>query len=208
MRRFLLLMGVVSALTSCVNLPGPRSPQDSLIIGSVALVFPEGLFGGPAWTIGDQVELGFRDVTTGTRFPVYTSGGRFWFTADGTHEFALEYSRASFRTGAGGYHLKERTIGLKIPAEPGRVLDLGRISLVYRAPAGPRPAQERYWDRDYEMSDAGTAAGGMSFPTTRVYRAYDVSVTQSWEGWSAADSLRRLDPRSGWLEREVVPVRM
>ncbi len=208
MRRFLLLLGAASALTSCVLFPGPRSPQESLIVGSVALVFPEGLFGGPAWTIGDQVELGFRDMTTGWRFPVYTSGGRFWFTADGTHELVLEYSRASLRTGAGGYHLKERPIGLKIPAEPGKVLDLGRISLVYRASTGPRPAGERYWDRDSEMSDSGTAVGGMASPAFRRYLAYDVSMTQSWEGWSAADSLRRLDPHSAWLEREVVQVRM
>jgi hypothetical protein len=64
MKQCLLAIGVAALLGSCASIPAPESPDDSLVIGYMALDFPDGYFEEGRRTIASGINLSIRQLAT------------------------------------------------------------------------------------------------------------------------------------------------
>ena len=189
MRRILLTAGSAAVVTailsslSCVGLPEPSGEGDSLVIGSLNLDFPEGLYGDTPQTIDMNVRLTFRNISRNQRFHVYTKRGYFYFLTNGSDEYVLEGFRIlKIETGDMVHTFSGQTIGMRIRNSPNRVIYLGHVTIAYSAPRLVRR----------------TGPEG----STRCYR-YEGRAAVRWD----QDRLRRYlagrRPDGPWLELEI-----
>jgi hypothetical protein len=206
-RIFLLLgLGAMLLLASCAGLPAPQTPQESLVVGSFVLDFPDSFFDRAPRTIDTQVELDFRDITKGTSFPIFTSNGRFWFVASGSDEYVLDSSEFSSWMQSHGYHVGNREIGLRIPTAPGKILDLGDIRLVYRNPqaSGAGGITYRWYNYETEASLIPSTSPVLLADMTVRDWIFDVSMSRQSEKSALADFLKQVDQSGAWRDREVI----
>lgn len=121
-------------LGGCAGGPARESPAGTRVVGSLSLEFPEGFLGQPARTIRSPILLHVRNLDTGKRFLRAVGERGFAFPAAAGEELALERYEYSQSDSSFSCYLNDE-IGIRFRPEPGRVLDLGRITIRYTAPA-------------------------------------------------------------------------
>jgi hypothetical protein len=121
-------------LGGCAGAPSRESPAGTRVVGSLSLEFPEGFLGQPARTIRSPLLLHVRNLETGKRFLRAVGEGGFSFPAAAGEELALERYEYSQAGPDFSCYLNDE-IGVRFRPEPGQVLDLGRITIRYTAPA-------------------------------------------------------------------------
>jgi hypothetical protein len=187
LKRFLPIAGIcviAAMLLACASFPEPQGTEDSLVIGSLILDFPDGLYDGLPQKVDINVRVTFRNVTRNERFHVYTKRGYFYFPTNGSDEFILEsYRILQTRIEDTLYSFSDQRVELKVVNSPNRVIYLGRISVTC---SDPRLVRE-------------FGAGGGN----RYYR-YGVSVTVQWHQDLLRRYLERRQPDSPWLDLEIV----
>jgi len=206
MKTFSLSVISTLLLLSCSSLPAPQAPGDSLVIGYFSMIFPGEYFDSALTTIDSNIELDFRDLTTGHWVLQFLNGGHFRFLARGGHTYELVNSRAHLENGSRTYIFGPRQIGLKIEPSPGKVLSLGRIQLTYTR---SKDTFTFHPEVDYEIRSAGGFSGlspGLASSMTRNVAAYDVSPSQTWDDTDLRTYMKKLDPSSPWLSRDIVHV--
>ena len=194
-------------LASCSSLPGPHSPEDSLVIGSFSMYFPGGFFDTAQSSLDGNIELDFRDVTTGHSVVKFLYNGHFAFLARGGDTYELVSSRANLLNGSRRYILGPRTIGLKIEPSPGQTLYLGNVTLTYTQ---MKDTLSVHPEVDYETIAMGSSAGmspNVVGANIRDDKYYDVSVSQTWDDTALLSYMKKQDPSSPWLSRGVVDVK-
>jgi hypothetical protein len=186
MKRIFPVAGVcviAAALWACVAFPESKEQGDSLVIGSLILNFPEGLYEAIPQKIDMNVRVTFRNVTRNETFDVYTNRGYFYFSTNGTDEFILESFRIlQTRIEDTVYSFSDQPVDLKIINSPNTVIYLGHVNATY---SDPRLTRE-------------IGAGG----GTRYYR-YGVSVTIEWNQDLLQRYMERRQPDSPWLNLEI-----
>ena len=121
-------------LGGCAGGPARESPAGTRVVGSLSLEFPEGFLGQPARTIRSPILLHVRNLESGKRFLRPVGEGGFSFPAEAGQELALERYEYSQSDSSFSCYLNDE-IGIRFRPEPGQVLDLGRITIRYTAPA-------------------------------------------------------------------------
>jgi hypothetical protein len=192
-------------------LPGPQTPKDSLVIGYFSLYFPGEYFNSGKSVINSNIELDIRDVTTGRWIFRFLSGGYFQFLAHGGDTYSLVTSRANLLNGSMHYVFGPRPISLKIDPVSGKVLSLGKIQLNYSA---VREESSVFHPR-IDFSIRGEGGGTSGNPPTAsgggpsvIGKAFSVSISQTWDDAGLLSYMRRVDPTSLWLSRDIVDVKM
>jgi len=135
-KRILLAMLVVASATAfivaaCASIPRPGSEDDSLVVGSLVLDFPDGFFDDGPRTLDQSVAVEIENMTEGRTFTVITEpGGYFSFLSDGKDLYSLRQVRFTRR--------RDRTItktdtdlDIRFTASPHAVLYLGHIVITY-----------------------------------------------------------------------------
>ena len=190
MKRILPIAGVwviATVLSACAAFPEPEGNGDSLIIGSLILHFPDGLYDDLPQKIDMNVRVTFRNVTQNERFHDYTKRGYFYFPTNGTDEFILESFRILKTQVEDTVHsFSDQRVDLKIVNSPNRVIYLGHIDAIYSAPSLIRVRGGR---------------GGIQ------YYSYMVSVTVEWDQDLLQRYMARQQPDSPWLNREILEYR-
>jgi hypothetical protein len=170
---------IAASLLACVTFPEPKGQGDSLVIGSLILNFPEGLYEAIPQKIDMNVRVTFRNVTRNETFHVYTNRGYFYFSTNGTDEFILEsYRILQTQIEDTVYSFSDQLVDLKIVNSQNTVIYLGHINATY---SDPRLTREI------------GAGGGIHY-----YR-YGVSVTVEWDQDLLERYMERRQPDSPWL---------
>ncbi len=205
MKPLVLLAAAVALLASCSTLPAPQTDLDSLVIGTFSLDCPQGFFGGPAKHFDTQIELVFRDISSGARFTVFTwNGGWFSFPAPGSDGYLLEYSEYQQERGDSAWIVGPRAVGIIVPPAPGKIVYLGDIHLTYAPREDIHGPLGRNDQLDYEI-DSFTAGKPPFFMQPHVVDwTYDVSMSRLWDQAGMIAHLKKVDSSSAWLSREIV----
>ena len=186
LKRIVPVVGVcvlASALLACAGFPEPEGERDSLVIGSLILDFPEGLYDAVPHKVDMNVRVTIRNVTRNERFHVYTKRGYFYFLTNGTDEFNLESFRILNTQVDDTLHsFSDQPVDLKISNFPSRVVYLGHINAVYSAP---------------QLVRAIGGRGGIQF------YSYGVSVTAEWDQERLQRDFARRRPDSFWLNLRI-----
>ncbi len=195
-------------LSGCAGLPAPENEDDSLIIGSLVLDFPDGFFDWPGRKIDREVMVTVHNVTRNKNFTLMTSRGYFHFLGNGSDEYVLKNCKYRTREGGASYTLGERALGLKIVTTPGKVLYVGHIVLTYKKPGGPgrKDLGARSMFRgDYKIpaDRQGNRAVLRLFMDATSWD-YQVSVDRSWDRVGLRQFLKERGADSLWLAREIV----
>ncbi len=175
---------LVSAMSSCAAFPEPVREGDSLVIGSLILDFPEGLYDSTTRIVDMNVRLTFRNVARNQRFHVYTKRGYYYFLTNGLDDYFLE-SYKILNTDADGtlYSFSDQPVALKITNSPNQVIYLGHVTATYSA---PRLLQRR------------GSGGRISY-----YR-YDTIADVEWDRDLLRRYMTRRQPDSPWLDLEII----
>jgi hypothetical protein len=136
MKRCLFFIGLGVLLVSCVGLPAPKSPGNSLVIGNFIMDFPDGFFNVPKRTFDFDVQLNFMNLTQGTGFTISTSReGYFFFLANGSDKYLFKsFELQQIREGNNIYTWGKTPMNLEISATPDKVIYLGHILVTYTKP--------------------------------------------------------------------------
>ena len=199
-----LLAGVGAGLflAACAGLPAPRSESDALVVGYLSLEFPEGFLGQPPRTLRSGILLHFANVTLGTRFSRFTRGGYFAFRADGGQQLLLEGYEYSADDPDYQSYLNDE-IGVRFSTEAGKVLDLGRITIRYTAPA--RSGRVTFAQSTHvEDVDVDGKTAPLILSLRHDYWAYLKAFVRLWDPAALSEYLRRADPAGRWQLREVL----
>jgi hypothetical protein len=183
MKRLGWLVVVAVVLAGCASLPRPESEDNSLVVGYLVLDFPDGFFADRPRTVSDGVQVSFINTTQQREFTVRTTDGYFCFLSNGSDDYVMKTYKYETRSNSG----HTTTVGggeimREISTEPGKVVYLGHITVVYGSPKRTR-------------SLGGDAQSFWSF---------DVKADSRWDLDSLHEYLVRRDSRGDWLEREVV----
>ena len=188
----MILLGYVAAvLSGCAGLPAPENEDDSLVIGSLVLDFPDGFFDWPQRKIDRQVMLIVSNTTRNRDFTLMTSRGYFHFLSNGSDEFVLKSCRFSTREGGDDYMLGERPLGLKITTAPGKVIYVGHIVVTYMKLGGPVSRDIGARDMlhgDYKIpADRREDRAGLRILEDAIHWDYQVSIDRKWDlAWPVA----------------------
>jgi hypothetical protein len=183
LKRALLIVGVcaiVAAMLSCAGFPEPEGEGDSLVIGSLILDFPDGLYDKTPQKVDMNVQVTLRNITRNEKFHVYTKRGYFYFPTNGTDVYILESFRIlKTRVDDSYYSFSDQPVDLKIVNSPNRVIYLGHVTATYFA---PRLTRRRG-------------------PSGRIlsYR-YEASVTVEWNQDLLQRYMTHQQPDSLWLD--------
>ncbi len=101
MKYLLLALALAIGLSACAGIPEARNPGDCLVIGHLALEFPDGFLGRPPRTIASNLLLHLRDLTTNRRFVCTAMNGYFYFRGNGADEYRLERYVYSYQYSSG-----------------------------------------------------------------------------------------------------------
>lgn len=184
-RSALVVLGVCALvlLTSCASIPNPENERSSLVIGSILLDFPDGLFDLPPRQIYSGILITLRNKTQDGTFELKANErGYFFFLSNGSDEYSLARFRYSFTGSERNSYTIDQTIAGSFRAAPGQVSYLGQ--LVYRFSAPNKTEQKLY---------AKTAS-------TWNYKIEPVRNDKSDE---MIKSLRAQDDHMPWLARTV-----
>jgi len=178
MKKRLLIVAVFILSFSCASTPYPEGPDDSLVIGYLALDFPDGFFEQNRRTITSGITLTFVNQASGRKFGVTTSNGYFQFLSNGTDS----YNFASYKVQSDRATIQS-SVNKRFDTKPHSVVYLGHLTVIYSKPKQTHRAsmdlKTRYWN--YETS-----------------AKFDYSEEQ------LRTHLEDQDPESLWLEYEVV----
>lgn len=205
MKYLLLAAALAGGLSACATIPEAKNAGDSLVIGSVALEFPDGFLGQPARVIGSNLLLHFRDVTSGRRFARLAVDGYFYFRGNSDDRYALESYEYSTQDYTGEYDLND-SIGQSFSSVPGKLVYVGRIAIRYEK---PRIANRVTFAQVIGFDDGGLFGALKSEGFSPIHRMepaywqYDRTVERSWDDAALLAYLKSKDPRSPWLEAEL-----
>ena len=173
--------GVFAALFACASLPEPESPDNAMVIGSFAMAFPDGFFGGPSRTFTQGAKLYFYNYRTSKTFSVMTDPrGYYSFLSNGTDKYAFLAGEMSLNE-TGRKSSFSGQIMRAFPTVPGKVVYLGHFTLSFAKP-----------DRTGKQADKATIWN------------YEKVVNQKWQDELLQQYLTENSPDSAWLQREIV----
>jgi hypothetical protein len=205
MKYLLPALALAIGLSACATIPQARNPGDCLVIGHLALEFPDGFLGLPPRTIASNLLLHFRDLTTNRRFACTATDGYFYFRGNGADEYRLERYVYSYQDYYGEYYLND-SIGQSFSSAPGKLVNLGQIVLRYEK---PRISNRVTFAQATVFDDAGIfwALKGEMEPymheTISSYWQYDRTIQRGWDDAATIAYLKQKDPNSPWLEAEL-----
>jgi hypothetical protein len=178
MKHAVLILGILAALSSCTSLPEPEGEGNSLVIGYVALDFPDGFFNRPARKIQNGIRLHFLNESQQTKFSLSTASGYYYFLANGTDNYSLE--SFEYEDTAERAKLGQSKVGWKFRVVPGKVVYLGHWILSYKAPK-------------------------LTLDTLDAKRyKYEVDPSFIWQKDDILQYLQKVRPGSRWLDYEMV----
>ena len=123
---------VLAGLLSCAGFPEPAGENNSLIIGSLILDFPDGFFDQPPKTFDRNVRVTFRNVTQGTKFNISTNEGYYYFQTNGTDNYTLEsFEMLDMSIGDSRYSFGGQTLNFEIKNSSDKVIYLGPVSYTH-----------------------------------------------------------------------------
>ncbi len=205
MKYLALAFSLAIGLSACATIPEAKNTGDSLVIGSVALEFPDGFLGQPPRTIESNVLLHFRDLTSNRSFARLAVDGYFYFRGNGDDQYTLDSYDYSTQDYTGEYDLHD-SIGQSFSLVPGKLVYVGRIAVRYEK---PRISNRVTFAQVIGFDDGGLfgalKSGGFS-PIHRMepaYWQYDRTIQRSWDDAALLSYLKHKDPRSPWLEAEL-----
>ncbi len=177
----LLIVLVVLSMISCASIPAPEGAEDSLVVGSFIIAFPDGFFNRPSRTFSSDIKLNFKNTTTGRKFSVFIMNGFFYFLSNGSDEYQLEsFEYASYEYGPrysfGG------PLHIEFSALPKKVLYMGAMTFNYRNP------------KRTNIVEAGKPVD---------YWHFDKTLDRTWDQEKAIEFLSSQDPETPWLTYEV-----
>ena len=177
---------VLLTLGACAGMPEPEEAENSLVIGSLVLDYPDGFFDMKPCCFTRGVKLTILNTTTNRRFTLTTDDGYFYFLSNGTDEYVLVGYEYTKRTDKGEYNVG-REVGRSFTPVPDSLVYLGHITITYSAP--DQVSKER-----------------LGRKTTR-YWDYDVSAKVDFTTDALLDYIRETEPESSWLTYELVPLK-
>ena len=187
MKRLALSFLVALVVTSCAGLPPAENKDDSLVIGSFIVDFPDGFFDQKPRTIDGCITLTFKNLTQGSSFTVLTTdGGYFWFLSNGSDSYELQKYRWEDADLPGRKFTLESNLGYTFPAVPEKVLYLGHFLLSYRLPEKPDPS----------------AYGGGH--VSEVQWNFTASMKREAKTDAMSEFLKRRAPESAWISHDIV----
>ncbi|HVP18611.1 MAG TPA: hypothetical protein VMU36_06405, partial [Spirochaetia bacterium] len=113
-------------------------------------------------------------------------------------------SRANLENGSRRYVFGPRLLNLKLEPEPGKVLFVGQLQLTYKRAADTLAFRPEI---DYEVRSFGGMAGvspGFVEAVSKLDRTYDVTLSQKIDDTELLSYMKRVDPSSPWLSRDIV----
>jgi hypothetical protein len=139
MRRSAIIVLIVcclALLVSCASVPNPENDRSSLVIGSIALDFPDGLFDLPPRVVSSGIILTVRNTTQGHSFDLRVNNdGYFYFLSNGSDAYSLLGYRYTFTTsGRSEYSISQGLGASSFHATPGQICYLGHIVHRYTSP--------------------------------------------------------------------------
>jgi hypothetical protein len=177
MAKWMVLIGALGLLLGCASIPEPEGPDDSLVIGYLALDFPDGFFEENKRTIESLITLSFINETRGRSFRLTTKEGWFQFLSNGTDSYLYDYYEYKSSSGSVRGQLQK-----KFAVRPRCVYYLGHLTITYNRPKlstqGSLDPRTQYWD-------------------------YDRSSSFSYNDEEVRNYLEFEDPASPWLAYEV-----
>jgi hypothetical protein len=181
MKRLIIPVAIAFALISCASLPRPQSSDDSLVIGSFVVDFPDGFFDRPAATFASGVWVKIANQTRGTSFQIITTpGGYFWFMSNGSDSYSLEGFEFKTQTASGTYSIRDK-IDYKWTVSPGHVHYIGHLAFTYKKP--DKASTETY--------------GGTT------HWSFERSLDKKSKPEAVREYLKATDPESPWISYEV-----
>jgi hypothetical protein len=197
----LAALGAGLLLASCASLPAPRSDSDALVVGYLQLEFPDGYLGQPPRVIRSDILLHFRNVTRRTHFARFTRDGYFAFRVPGGQELRLASYEYSANDPSYQSYLNDQ-IGIRFSAAPGEVLDLGRLTIRYTAPA--KRDRVTFARSVYtEDMDTDKKTGRRILAQYQQYWSYLRTLDRRWDPAALNEYLHRRDPAGRWQSREI-----
>jgi len=177
------LLLIVLLILSCASIPQPHTPDDTLVIGSLVLDFPDGFFDYPPRTITSGIELVITNKTEGYAFSVRTfKDGYFCFVSNGHDSFSLDRFSYERKEQSWQQVTLKSALGIPVTLSPGRVRYLGKLTIAYR-----RPQRKNIATGD----------------RTNIWQ-FEPSVSGENQKQQMIEYLRTLDPNSQWLSYEIV----
>ena len=175
-----LLLSAILAILSCAGIPNPKSPDETLVIGSLLLDFPDGFFDYPPRTIASGVEISMVNTTENYAFVVRTGpNGYYTFISNGHDTYSLER-----------YHYEETIVSqrvnmqgkLNVPVSvsPGKVRYVGALTITYARPSrsNKEAVKANLWN-------------------------FETSATWKYRQDEMIDYIKSMDPESQWLSLEI-----
>jgi hypothetical protein len=185
-----LLLGTVIvlllALGACAGMPEPDESENSLVIGSLVLDYPDGFFGQAPRTFAYGVKLRFLNTTTGKRFTLTTSDGYFYFVASGRDEYVLE-SYEFYKEMSNTKYTIGDDIGKAITPASNKLVYLGHFTITYASP---------------ELVTRDFSGGG-----TTTYWDFDISAATEYDNAALLNYIREKDPDCCWLTYDLVSLK-
>jgi len=174
------LVAVVAVL-SCAGISKPESPEDSLVVGSLVLDFPDGFFGFPSRTIASGIELTIVNTTRNYSFSVRTGpDGYYSFGSNGHDRFSLASFHYEEKVLSWERVTLENKLEVPITVSPGTVRYVGRLTITFAHPQRSNVEAGRATLWDYVASIACANCRG-----------------------DMTEYIKSMDPESPWLSRDV-----
>jgi hypothetical protein len=176
-------LAALLALGACAGMPEPDEAENTLVIGSLVLDFPDGFFGQSPRSFAYNVKLNIRNATTGKRFTLTTSDGYYYFLSSGRDMYVLEGYEYYVEMTNHRYNIS-RNIGMTIAPEAGKLYYLGHITITYGSP--------ELVSRDLSGGEKTT------------YWDFDISSNTEYKPGAVKLYIREKDPDCCWLTYELV----
>jgi hypothetical protein len=130
---FLTLLSLLSA-AGCSTLPAPKTENDSLVVGSFVVDFPDSFFGGGPRKIINGVRLDFMNNNTGEKLILLTSNGFFRFITNGSDDYI--FTSFSFEEEYDNHIITIGPVPLRIPllGVAAKVLYAGHTVVTFSQP--------------------------------------------------------------------------
>ena len=148
MKHMVLLFLAVGVLFSCAGLPKPVNETDSLVIGNIVWAFPDGFFKHPPRTYTNNIVLVIADLSTGEQFKTKAKNSFFTFLANGSDKFMLQHVYLESSIPGDKFDVMCQ-LNLPIKSSPKRIVNVGRIKILYSSPEISGAKQENGIIRTY-----------------------------------------------------------
>jgi len=177
----LFLVAVLGVL-SCAGIPKPETPQDTLVVGSFVLDFPDGFFDDPPRAITSGIELTITNTTKDSSFSVRTGpNGYYSFLSNGSDSFSLTSFFYEEKTLSSRRATIHGTLDMPFETNAGQVRYVGKVTVIYQRP-----------QRTYKNTGDRT-----------IYWAFEPSVSSANCRDEMIEYIKSMDPECEWLSRDV-----